>query len=609
MRDRVLSYVMPRLRSASLFLPLLAACSAGSSTGNPASPSSPKPAAASPTSEVNVVADDYYVAYLQSRPLAAFLNGVPDVAHDRLNENSLPDLERWRKREDGWLARLRAVPPESLAGKPERVTHAVLQTTLETSVARRVCRDELWSVNQQGGIQQLPARLAALQPVGTPELRSKAVARYRALEPYLETEMANLREGERRGYVAPRINVESVIEQLDGLLAAPPEASPVLVLAERDSAPGFRDSVVAVLTTAVYPALRRYRDYLRGDYLPRARQETSVAAMPGGADCYRARVRGFTTLELTPEEIHRTGLEQMEGIEAEAKPLAERLFGTSDMVAVYRRLREDPALRFGSRREVVDTAKAALARAKAALPRWFGRLPKTEMIVDPCLDYEEKSGCPNSYLPATLDGSRPGRWRINTNPARASRVDLESIAFHEGYPGHHLDNALNQERPGAHPVTRILGFSGFGEGWGLYAEGLAKEMGLYSGDLAQLGRLSSAAFRAARLVVDPGLHALGWTRDRAIDYMLAHTVLSREAATSEVDRYIINPGQATAYLLGKLEISRLRAEAESRLGRSFDVRTFHDRVLAQGRLPLPLLREEVGRWINSEEIMRGSVSR
>jgi uncharacterized protein (DUF885 family) len=186
-------------------------------------------------------------------------------------------------------------------------------------------------------------------------------------------------------------------------------------------------------------------------------------------------------------------------------------------------------------------------------------------------------------------------------------VDLESIAFHEGYPGHHLDNALAQELPGAHPLMRILFNSGFSEGWGLYSEELAKEMGLYSGDVAQLGRLSSAAFRAARLVVDPGLHVLGWSRERAVDYMLAHTVLSREGATSEVDRYIINPGQATAYMTGRLEIMRLRAEAEERLGDRFDIRAFHDHVLGAGRVPLLFLRAEIERWI-AEESGRAAAS-
>jgi uncharacterized protein (DUF885 family) len=586
-------------RTRPLAIALLAACSTG-----PAGTPAPKPG-----SGVNAVADEYYQAFVELRPLSAFFSGVPEAALDRLNENSLAAVARWQKREDGWLARLRTIPESSLAGKPDRVTYAVLRYTLESSVARRVCRDELWGVSQQGGPQQLPGRLATSQPVGTEELRAKALARYRNLGPALDVEITNLREGVRQGYVAPRIAVEKVIEQLDGILDTPPHQSPILALAERDSTPGWRDSVVAVLRDGVYPALSRYRTYLQAEYLPKARAKTAVVAMPHGAECYRARVRSFTTLDLDPETIHRTGLEQMERLEAEAKPIAERLFGTSDIDAVWRKLRKDPAMKFATREEVLDTARAALARAKAALPRWFGRLPRAEMIVDPCLRFEEKSGCPNSYSPAAQDGSRPGRWRINTSPVRASRVDLESIAFHEGYPGHHLDNALAQELPGAHPVMWILFNSGFSEGWGLYAEELAKEMGLYSGDLAQLGRLSSAAFRAARLVVDPGLHVLGWSRERAIDYMLAHSVLSREGATSEVDRYIINPGQATAYMTGRLEIVRLRAEAQQQLGDRFDIRAFHDRVLGEGRVPLPFLRAEVERWIGEERAHSASAGK
>jgi len=576
-----------RRRLAPTGLALLAGCSA--TTGQPAPAAAPR--------SVTAVADEYYRAFIELRPLSAFFSGVPEAALDRLDQNSLADLARWQRREDRWLAQLRAIPESTLADTSDRVTYAVLRNALESAVRRRVCRDELWSVSQQGGPQQLPGRLATAQPVGSAELRAKALTRYRGLAPSLEVEVAKLREGVRQGYVAPRVAVEAVIEQLDGLLGTEPEQSPLLVLARRDSTPGWRDSVVAVLRDAVYPALSRYRGYLRRDYLSQARVATAVSAMPHGVGCYRARVRSYTTLDLAPEAIHRIGLEQMERLEAEAKPIARRLFGTDDMPAVWRRLRDDPAMKFSSREEVLDTATAALARAKAALPRWFGRLPRAEMIVDPCLHFEEKSGCPNSYSPAAQDGSRPGRWRINTSPERASRVDLEATAFHEGYPGHHLDLTLAQERPGAHPITRILGNSGYSEGWGLYAEELAKEMGLYSGDLAQLGRLSSAAFRAARLVVDPGLHVLGWSREQAIDYMLAHTVLSREGATSEVDRYIINPGQATAYMTGRLEIMRLRGEAERRLGDRFDVRAFHDRVLGLGRVPLPFLRAEVERWI------------
>lgn len=593
---------MPASRFAALVLPVFAACSPGAST----TPAMPVPAASPEEAglRVNAVADEYYRFYLEDRPLTAFFLGVPQAALDRFDRNELAAIERRERREDEWLDRLGTIPPESLAGRPERITFAVLRTTLQSEAGRRVCRDELWAVRQQGGVQQLPARLASIQPVGSDDKRSLALSRFRAFGPFLGTEIANLREGVRRGYTAPRVAVEAVIEQLDGLLAAAPDASPLLVIAERDGTPTFRAAFVEVLGSAVYPALSRYREYLRAEYLPRSREATAVSALPRGAECYRARVRSYTTLDLDAGTIHRTGLEEMDRIEAEAKAIADRLFGPAEMGTHWRRLREDPGAAFAGRREVVDSAEAAVARARAALPRWFGRLPRAPMVVDPCLAFEEKSGCPNSYSAPAQDGSRPGRWRINTNPQRASRVDLESIAFHEGYPGHHLDVALNQERTEAHPVTRILWNSGFSEGWGLYAEQLASEMGLYSGDLAQLGRLSSAAFRAARLVVDPGLHALGWSRERAIEYMVAHSVLSRETAVSEVDRYIINPGQATAYMMGRIEISRLRAEAERRLGPAFDIRAFHDQVLGQGRVPLPFLREEVERWIAGVEAGR-----
>jgi uncharacterized protein (DUF885 family) len=268
--------------------------------------------------------------------------------------------------------------------------------------------------------------------------------------------------------------------------------------------------------------------------------------------------------------------------------------------ALLERLRIDPKYTFRSREEIIRTAEQATARAKAAAPKAFNRMPKADMIVDPCEPYEEKSGCPASYSPASEDGTRPGRYRINAgNPRTTPRASAEATAFHEGIPGHHFQVALAAERPGAHPLTRYLFNSGFGEGWALYAEQVANELGLYSSDLDHLGRLSSDALRAARLVVDAGIHALGWTRQQAIDYMVEHTAESKAFIESEVDRYIIIPGQATAYMVGRLEIERLRREAEQRMGDRFDIRTFHDRVLEDGSVPLSLLRWKIERWASS----------
>jgi uncharacterized protein (DUF885 family) len=288
----------------------------------------------------------------------------------------------------------------------------------------------------------------------------------------------------------------------------------------------------------------------------------------------------------------------MRRIEDEMGVIERRTFHTADVHGLLQRLRTDSQYTFRTREEMVDVATRAIARAKAAAPRWFGRTPTADMIVDPCQPFEEKSGCPGSYVPAAEDGSHPARYRINLrDPTHQPRATAEATAFHEGIPGHHFQLSLARERPEAHPLTRFVPLSGFSEGWGLYAEQLAEEMGLYSSDLDRMGRLSNDALRAARLVVDPGMHVLGWSREQAIEYMAAHTAESRQAIESEVDRYIISPGQATAYMVGRLEIERLRHEAERRLGRAFDIRAFHDRVLENGSVPLPLLRENVERWI------------
>jgi uncharacterized protein (DUF885 family) len=239
------------------------------------------------------------------------------------------------------------------------------------------------------------------------------------------------------------------------------------------------------------------------------------------------------------------------------------------------------------------------------MPSWFGRLPRADFILDPCQPFEEKSGCPGSYVPGTADGSRPGRYRVNAgDPTSQPRALAEAIAFHEGIPGHHLQVAIGQELTDAHPLTKYFFNSGFSEGWALYSEALANEMKLYSSDLDQVGRLSMTALRAARLVVDPGMHVLGWSRQRAIDYMLAHTVESRASVESEIDRYIIDPGQATAYMVGRREIERLRGLAEQQLGSRFDIREFHDRVLENGSVPLSFLRQHVEGWIAAQDSTR-----
>jgi len=581
------------IRTVRLLAALGAACAAPAG-----SPPAAVPVSGTPAARMTQLADEIWRVVLDDNPTYGTFLGLPGARHDRLNDNSLAAAQRQDSLTDAWLERLGQIPAESLTGRPEAVTYGDVRELLEAGRQSRVCRQELMPLSQLSGWQNAFAYLAQIQPVGTPEARAAALARWRRIPAYLDTEIANLREGVRLGYTVPKGNVRVILEQLDQLLAAPAAASPLAAPARRDSTPEFRAEMLQVVEREINPAIRRYRDYLAGSYLSAARETIAVGALPNGAACYRALVRTYVTLDLEPRAIHQLGLEQMRRIEDEMGVIARRTFHTDDVHGLLQRLRTDSQYTFRTREEMVDVATRAIARAKAAAPRWFGRTPTADMIVDPCQPFEEKSGCPGSYVPAAEDGSHPARYRINLrDPTHQPRATAEATAFHEGIPGHHFQLSLARERPEAHPLTRFVPLSGFSEGWGLYAEQLAEEMGLYSSDLDRMGRLSNDALRAARLVVDPGMHVLGWSREQAIEYMAAHTAESRQAIESEVDRYIISPGQATAYMVGRLEIERLRQEAERRLGRAFDIRAFHDRVLENGSVPLPLLRENVERWI------------
>jgi uncharacterized protein (DUF885 family) len=571
-------------------LALAAALAACRSDAAPAAP-------ADPAAAVTTLADEYFAGLIERTPELATFWGLKDARHEGVFDASREAFARWQAREDAWLSRAEAIDPAALDGTPQQATYAILHESLESARSARVCRPELWSVNQLFGWQVTYPRLGALQPVGDTAARAQALARWRRIPRLISQTVANLREGVRLGYTAPRGNVDAVLQQVDAVLAAAPEASPFALMAARDSAPEFRTALAAVVRDSILPAIRRYRGYLADEYRAAARTDPAASALPNGADCYRAALRGFTTLDLDPKTVHELGLKEMARIEAEMRTIARRSFGTDDVRQLLERLRTDPQYTFRSREELIRVAEEATARAKAAAPRMFNRMPKADMIVDPCQPFEEKSGCPGSYSPPSEDGSRPGRYRINAgDPRHTPRAAAEATAFHEGIPGHHFQVALAAERPGAHPITRYLFNSGFGEGWALYAEQVANELGLYSTDLDQMGRLSSDALRAARLVVDPGIHALGWSRQQAIDYMLAHTTESKGFVESEVDRYIILPGQATAYMVGRLEIERLRRETEQRMGDRFDIRAFHDQVLEDGSVPLSLLRRKIERW-------------
>lgn len=550
-----------------------------------------------PAREVAALADRYVAEWVETFPEDATVFGVAGAPHHRLRDRAPQAIARWEAFEDSLLAALEAVEVGTLpAGDPALVTHGFLRTVLRNAVDFRACRMDWWNVSPTWtGWPSVMAGLAEVQPIATVEDQAAMVARFTALTRYLQWEIFHLRRGLAEGYSAPRSNVEAMLRQVDALLAS--ERSPWVTVIG-DSLPGLLDQMFWVDTSAIRPAIREYREFLQREYLPAARTAVGVSTNPNGDACYRAAVRFHATVDVAPEEVHRIGLDRMTAIRTEMEAISERLFGHRDVARAIDRLRNDPAHQMGSREAVLALARDAVARSKAAAPQWFGIVPRADVVVEPVPAFAEASAPGAFYTPPAEDGSRPGRYSINLYQSETKpRAGIEATAFHEAFPGHHLQIAIAQERHDLHPIQRYLYLSGFGEGWALYTERLSDEMGLYSADVDRFGLLSNEALRAARLVVDAGMHALGWPRERAIEYMLANTAESRASVTAEVDRYIAVPGQATAYMLGSLEIARLRAEAETALGERFDVREFHDRVLEDGAVPLSMLREKIERWL------------
>jgi uncharacterized protein (DUF885 family) len=544
---------------------------------------------------VKALADAYLSGFFDRNPDQATYFGVPGRHHDQLPDNSLAAQKAWEAKEDAWLKDARAIDPADIQAGSLKATYAITREALESSVGSRVCRSELWNVSQMTGWHISFGYLVTIQPVGTEDARKEALARWSAVPRYIDTEIANLREGIRLKYTAPKLNVRIVIDQMNSLISDTAE-SPFLSPTERDKDPAFDKVYLELFQSRLLEAFKKYRDFLQNDYLPAAREDIAVAANPDGAACYAASVRAFSTLPVQARTVHETGEHEVEKLMGEMQDIAQRSFHTSDVPALLQKLRSDRQFMFKDREDLIRYSQAALARAKTAVPDWFGLIPKADVRIEPYPKFREKNGS-SEYNPPAEDGSRPALFYINAYEAeKKSRAPAESTAFHETIPGHHLQGAIALERREIHPIGRYIINSGFVEGWALYAERLADEMKLYSSDLDRIGMLSEQNFRASRLVVDTGIHTMGWTRQQAIDYMLAHTAESADDIAAEVDRYIIWPGQATSYMLGMLEIRDARDEAQHEMGAKFDIKAFHDRVLEDGAVPITFLSSKIKSW-------------
>jgi len=569
----------------------------------------PSTARCAPSPELAKLCDEYWQGSLRANP--TYATSIGERRFDALLPDITPaGIDRERKRLEGVLARARALDSAKLGG-PDRLNRSVLIETVEDHLADLSCHFEDWVVDPLGGPQVEFFNLADYTVIQTPEDAQRFVARCRAMGKYMDDHIANLRSGLQRGRVASRDAVEKVAQQLEALLAQPVSKwalmGPAQAEHERWTAAQreqFRTDLAAALDGALKPGLARYRDAIRKEILPSARppEKAGLVNLPDGVECYRKRIRDQTSLDLSPEELHTIGLEQVRTIREELSALGQKVMGTSQVERIQHRLRDDPAMQFKTADEVEAAARDALARAKAAIPKWFGVLPKADCEVKIMGMHEAPQSTIAYYRNPTKDGSRPGYYMLNTyKPETRPRYEAQALAFHESIPGHHLQIAIAMELKDLPEFRKYEGVTAFVEGWALYTERLADEMGLYSSDLDRFGMLSYDAWRACRLVVDTGLHAMGWTRQQAIDYMMQNTVLAENNVVNEVDRYITWPGQALAYKCGQIEILKLREEGRLRLGARFDIKEFHDVVLRNGALPLPILRQEVETYYAERE--------
>jgi uncharacterized protein (DUF885 family) len=547
---------------------------------------------------VDDLAHRFWESILEQNPTTATFYGDARYA-DRLEDPSPAGRAETRELMTRTALEAAAIPVEGLPTE-ERITRDMLQVIAELWIEEDDQQlHQLRVVDQMGGPQQLMPQLTQFQPADTPERLEAFLGRLRAYPAFMAANADILREGLGSGLTAPSIVTERTIAQIERMLAIPIEEAIIPSMAKVASDED-RERIRDAVREAVYPADQLFLDTLRGEYRHASREEPGIWSAPDGDTLYRTAIRSWTTLDLDPKEVHRIGLEELEAIEEERKVIA-RAAGFGDDTKAYRgSLDALPGNTPATKDELVARATEDIERAMAEAPRYFGVLPRAGVDVRAVEEYKEKDAPFAYYFPPAADGSRSGIYYANGYDLPSRKyTKLASTTYHEAAPGHHFQITLDMENPHLNTFRRLgsrMVGGAFVEGWGLYSERLADEMGLYRDEGERFGMLDGQAWRAARLVVDTGIHALRWPRQRSIDF-LQEAGLSETDAVIETDRYICWPGQALTYKIGQREIERLRREITARDGSAFDLRAFHDAVLGHGSLPLATLARELPTWV------------
>ena len=550
-------------------------------------------------SPVDDLADRFWESILELNPTTATFYGDERYAN-RLEDPSPAGRARTRELMERTAAEAAAIPVDGLSTE-DRITRDMLQVIGELSLEEDdQGLHQLRVVDQMNGPQQLLPQLTQFQPVNTPERLEAFIERLHAYPAHMAANADILREALGTGLTAPSIVTERTIAQIERMLAIPIDAA-IVPGSVQGASDADRERIRDIVRDEIYPADAAFLDTLRGEYRHASREEPGLWSAPDGEQLYRTAIRSWTTLEMDPREIHEIGLADLESIEAERREIARAAGFGDDTTAFRASLDEAAGNTPASKDELVARAREDIERAMAVAPRYFGRLPRAGCEVRSVEEYKEKDAPFAYYYPPAADGSRDGIYYANGYDLPSRKyTKLASTTYHEAAPGHHFQITLEMENDRLNRFRRLgsrMVGGAYVEGWGLYSERLADEMGLYRSEAERFGMLDGQAWRAARLVVDTGLHALRWERQRSIDFLRNDAGLSETDAVIETDRYICWPGQALTYKLGQRVIEQLRREISARDGSRFDLREFHDQVLGHGSLPLATLERELPSWV------------
>jgi uncharacterized protein (DUF885 family) len=548
--------------------------------------------------EQNKLFDEFYETSLKNSPERATSFG--DYRYNSLlGQYSLEEIARQHAEADDFLRRLKAIPTDGMDDK-DLLSHRVLERQLEREDVNYSLKNYEMPVNQQNGVHTRLADLPLAVPLDSVQHYQDYISRLHQIPRVLDQTTEVMRQGLKDGLMPPRLVLEKLPAQCDGVIAANPFLLPTKKFPAEFSAEDKKrltDEMTKAINDDVFPAYRKFAEFLRTEYDPKGRPELSIESLPDGKRRYAEAVKMMTTMNVTPAEVHEIGLKEVERVTAEMTKLAQAQ-GHKDLASFREAINKDPKWKPQSEQQIVDDFSKYIHQMDPKLSELFGLLPKAPVTVEPIPEFAKAES--THYVAGTPDGKRPGRVVVAVaDPTKRTLITDEAVAYHEGVPGHHMQISIAQTLQGL-PKFRLHGFySAYAEGWALYAEELGKEIGFYKDPVSDYGRLNSELFRAVRLVVDTGIHDQNWSRGKVIEYMHANDTNDALAQT-EADRYIAWPGQALAYKMGQLTIRKLREEARAQLGPKFDIKTFHDEVLNGGAMPLDLLQERLEGWIKQQ---------